>query len=79
MTPRELLHEALRLPTAARAALAAELIESLDNLEFDEDAEAAWSTEIRQRLEDVDSGRVAAVPWEQARQRILAAARRDAR
>jgi putative addiction module component (TIGR02574 family) len=79
MTTRELLREALRLPPTARAALAAELIESLDEAEADDEAEAAWAGEIRKRLDEVDAGRVAPVPWEQARQRILAAAWRDAR
>lgn len=79
MTTRELLQEALRLPTEARAALAAQLIESLEGLEPDADVEAAWSAGIRQRLDEVDSGRVGATPWEQARQRIVAAARSDPR
>jgi putative addiction module component (TIGR02574 family) len=79
MTTRELLQEALRLPPEARAALAAQLIESLEGLESDEDVEAAWSGAIRQRLDEVDSGLVDAIPWEQARQRIVAAARRDPR
>lgn len=72
---------ALRLPAEARAAVAAELIESLDDqVQADEDVEAAWSEEIRQRLADVDSGVVTPIPWPEARRRILAAAsgRREA-
>jgi putative addiction module component (TIGR02574 family) len=66
---------ALRLPVEARAAVAAELIESLDDPEqAEDDVEAAWSEEIRWRLDDVDSGRVTPIPWSEARQRILAAA-----
>ena len=55
MDPRQLLAEALRLSDGERAALAGELIQSLDS-EVDPDAEAAWSAEIRARLERVDAG-----------------------
>ena len=65
-----LLEEALRLPPEARAAIAGRLMESLDE-QVDEDAEAAWAKEIARRLEEVDSGKVATIPWAEARQRIL--------
>ena len=66
---------ALRLPAAARAAVIAELIESLDEPEqAAEDVEAAWAEEIQQRLADVDAGLVTPIPWPEARRRILAAA-----
>ena len=45
MDSRQLLAEALRLSDEERAALAGELIQSLET-EVDTDAEAAWSTEI---------------------------------
>lgn len=76
MDPKQLLAEALRLPAEQRAALAGELIQSLDSL-VDEDAEAAWSAEIRRRLERLESGLAKTVPWPEARRRILAAAGRD--
>ncbi len=76
MDPSQLLAEALRLPAEQRAALAGELIQSLDS-QVDEDAEAAWSAEIRRRLERLDSGLAKTVPWSEARRRILAAAGRD--
>ena len=66
----ELLTEALDLPQEARAALAASLIDSLDD-EVDEDAEAAWATEIARRVEEVRSGSVTLIPWTEARRRIL--------
>lgn len=69
--PQRLLEEALALPPEARAALAGELIESLEEDEVDEDAEAQWSAEIRRRLQEVDSGAVKPVPWSEARRRIL--------
>jgi putative addiction module component (TIGR02574 family) len=76
MDEKRVVAEALRLPTPARAALAAELIASLDEI-VDADAEAAWSLEIRRRLDEVDSGAVRPIPWSDARRRILAAAGRD--
>lgn len=53
--PNDLLKEALKLPPEARAALAGSLLDSLDQ-EVDEDAEAAWHTEIDRRLRELDSG-----------------------
>jgi len=72
MTDRatRLLEEALRLPPEARAAIAGRLMESLDET-VDEDAEAAWAREIARRLEEVDSGKVAPIPWAEARRQIL--------
>jgi putative addiction module component (TIGR02574 family) len=67
---------ALRLPAEARAALAAELIQSLDeSKQEEEDHETAWAEEIRQRLADVDNGVVTPIPCTEARRRIFAAAR----
>lgn len=78
MDSKQLLVEALRLPDEERAALAGELIQSLD-AEVDPDAEAAWSTEIRARLDRVDAGKVTTIPWSEARRRIHAAAGRASR
>lgn len=78
MDPKQLLAEALQLPPEERAALAGELIQSLDP-EVNDDAEAAWSVEIRRRLERLDAGLANTVPWAEARRRILAAARRDSK
>jgi putative addiction module component (TIGR02574 family) len=68
---QELLNDAMRLPDEQRAALAAALIESLDD-GVDEDAEAAWSIEIARRLREVESGDVKTIPWPQARKMIAA-------
>ena len=76
MDPKQLLAEALHLPPEERAALAGELIHSLDS-QVDDDAEAAWSAELRRRLERLNMGLANTVPWAEARRRILAAARRD--
>ena len=69
MDSRQLLAEALRLSDEERAALAGELIQSLDS-EVDPDAEAAWSGEIRARVDRVDAGTAKTVSWAEARRRI---------
>jgi putative addiction module component (TIGR02574 family) len=71
---KDLLGEALRLPPEARAALAGELIDSLDDAEPPDAVEAAWADEIRDRLAEYDAGTAVTIPWSEARRRILAAA-----
>ena len=78
MDAKQLLAEALRLSAEERAALAGELIQSLDR-DVDPDAEAAWSEEIRARLERLDAGTAKTIPWSEARRRIHAAAGRGPR
>lgn len=78
MDARQLLAEALRLSDEERAALAGELIQSLDR-DVDGDAEAAWSEEIRARLDRLDAGTARTIPWSEARRRIHAAAGRGPR
>jgi putative addiction module component (TIGR02574 family) len=68
-----LLEAALRLPAEARAAMAATLLESLDD-EVDPDAEAAWAVEIERRLREYREGKARSVPWSEARRRILSGA-----
>ncbi len=65
---QELLKKALALSVKERADLAGRLIESLDET-FDEDAEAAWQEEISRRLEEVRSGKVKTVSWNDVRQK----------
>lgn len=64
-----LLEEALLLPQEVRAALAAVLLESLDNT-VDPDAEAKWVAEITKRVKEMDAGTVKLVPWSAARRMI---------
>lgn len=78
MNPKQLLVEALRLPEEERAALAGELIQSLET-DVDADAEAAWAAEIHARLERVDAGAAKTITWAEARRRIHAAAGRGSR
>lgn len=73
MDSKQILLEALRLPETERAALAGELIDSLET-EVDVDAEAAWSQEIHRRVEELNAGRAQTIPWAEARRRIRMAA-----
>lgn len=47
--PAKLLKDALKLSPEERAALAASLLDSLDE-DVDEGAKAAWATEIARRI-----------------------------
>ena len=63
------LADALRLDDEARAALAAELLGSLDG-PADPDAESAWDAEIERRIAAIEAGTIQLEPWEQVRDRI---------
>jgi putative addiction module component (TIGR02574 family) len=67
----KLLQEALSLPEDARIALAAALLQSVAREPADEGADAAWSAEAKRRLEEVRSGAVKLVPWEEAERQIF--------
>jgi putative addiction module component (TIGR02574 family) len=67
--PAKLLQEVLKLPPADRAALAAALLDSLEE-SVDEGREALWAIEIARRLQDLDSRRVQPLPWAEARRQI---------
>lgn len=71
-TADELLSALMRLSPDDRGEVANQLMDSLDPT-ADLDAEAAWSEEIRIRVEDVRAGRVKGVAWPEARAQILAA------
>jgi putative addiction module component (TIGR02574 family) len=57
----QIAEAALSLPSDARALLADRLVESLDPL-TDPDVRDAWASEALQRLGDVRSGKVQAMP-----------------
>jgi putative addiction module component (TIGR02574 family) len=69
-TAKRLYDTALHLPDSERAELAARLIESLDS-QVDDDLDVVWGVEIERRLEELDSGKVATIPWSEARQMIM--------
>ena len=70
---KKLEADLLALPVNSRASLARALIESLDET-ADDNAEALWVEEIRQRDEDLRSGKATARPVDQvlreARERL---------
>jgi putative addiction module component (TIGR02574 family) len=67
----EVLKDALALPPETRGALIDSLIRSLDQ-GSDPAAEEAWREEICRRLQQVDSGAVALIPWDEALGRLRA-------
>ena len=58
----EVTKEAMDLPPQQRLALAGFLLENLDAAS-DPDAEAAWDSEIRDRIREIDEGRVAGIGY----------------
>lgn len=62
MDSKRVIDEALRLPPDARAALAGELLASLEGESVDTDREAAWADEIQRRLDAWQRGDVTSIP-----------------
>ena len=68
----DILKKALALPAEVRAALAGSLLESLDS-DLSEDAnEEAWAAEIKRRVEEITTGKVEMIPYEEIRRRLAA-------
>jgi putative addiction module component (TIGR02574 family) len=66
----ELLKKAMELPPEERGALAASLIDSLEETsEPDLDVEAAWQQEVARRMEEIESGKVKPIPWLEVKRR----------
>ncbi len=65
------IEEALALIPQERSAL---LLALVDSLEGDDESvvSKAWATEIAQRKADLRSGVAVAVPWAEARARLIA-------
>src|ERR1700676_5170922 len=74
MTPEvsDILKKGLALPPEARDKLAGSLLESLDEHPPDPGIEAAWSEEIKRRIEDLDSGKLQLIPYEEVQRRLMA-------
>ena len=64
----ELLQKALALPENERAELAGTLISSLETT-VDPDVDAAWQAEVARRAQEVESGKVKTVPWEEVQKK----------
>lgn len=71
MTETELRSAVLALPRDERAALAHELLTSLDG-RADPDADEAWLRELERRAREVRDGTAALVDWDDAKARISA-------
>ena len=68
----ELRSGILALPRPARALLARELIESLEETEESKSLNAVWAEESERRLAELTSGRVAARPGPEVLRRARA-------
>lgn len=69
---QRILEAAMRLPDSERAVLAAILKDSLGDASAPDEIEAAWLSEVKRRMADIDSGRSTTVPWEEVKQRLHA-------
>jgi putative addiction module component (TIGR02574 family) len=67
---KEVFREAVQLPERDRATLAGLLIETLDPVS-ERDVEAAWSQEIKKRLDEIDAGTVELIPWKEVRAELF--------
>ena len=68
--------EALALPLEKRAALAHDLLQSLEENESDPAAAAAWVRLIEERARAVEDGTAELVEWSAVRERLAARWRR---
>jgi putative addiction module component (TIGR02574 family) len=68
MNTAELMSEAASLPLEERARLVDSLLQTLNPI--DDSAATAWFATARRRLDDLDSGRVKAVPGDEVFERV---------
>lgn len=74
-TVEKLAEQAMTLPTESRARLADLLVESLDADEL-RHIDRLWVAEAKRRRDEVRSGRVEAIPGDEALQQVRDAVRR---
>ena len=60
---KQLIHDALELPTQERAELAHILIASIDD-DVEEDISFDWDMELKKRVHEIREGRVKGIPAE---------------
>ncbi len=68
MKTADLMNESASLPIEERARLVDSLLQTLNPV--DDSAAAAWLVTARRRLDDLDSGRVAAVPGDEVFEKV---------
>jgi putative addiction module component (TIGR02574 family) len=66
---KDIAAEALQLPLEARAELASQLLESLDDLS-EKEIEHLWAAEAERRFSEYKAGRVEAIPAEEVFARL---------
>lgn len=67
----DLLRQALELSEAERAEIAGVLLESLEP-PAEAGVEEAWHKEVERRLRAIDAGEAELIPWEEAREQLIA-------
>ncbi|HXH41420.1 MAG TPA: addiction module protein [Thermoanaerobaculia bacterium] len=69
--PKDIAAEALDLPLTARAELASQLLDSLDDLS-EEESDQLWAVEAERRFADYKAGNIEAVPADEVFARLRA-------
>ena len=68
----QIFHDALELSDNERATLVGLLIESLEAKEESlADVESVWAAEAERRWQEIESGQVKTIPWEEVRANLL--------
>ena len=65
----DIIDQALKQPEKERARIAEVLISSLEYT-VDKNVELAWQKEVARRLQEIDTGVVKCIPWEEIRDRL---------
>jgi putative addiction module component (TIGR02574 family) len=66
----DLFAKAVTLPEDDRAALAALLLDSLEDEAIEEDVEQAWAAEVQRRMANYRAGNVQTIGWTELRERL---------
>jgi putative addiction module component (TIGR02574 family) len=67
---KQVFREAFELPETERATLAGLLIESLEPPP-DSEVEEAWAKEAERRWNEIESGEVRTIPWDEVRAKLF--------
>ena len=66
----DLFAKAVTLPEDDRAALAALLLDSLEDETSDKDVEEAWAAEVQRRMANYRAGNAQTIGWSELRERL---------